>query len=78
MPNVTADDLKPEQARKLMATVARQLRFLNRLCQQMDRLGFPPRDPLRQTAAQARNALEDLHVAAHYAGCRSGVGRHVS
>jgi len=41
----------------------------------MDRLGFPPQDPLWRAAVQARHALQGLHVAAHYASCTSGVGR---
>lgn len=73
--DVKSDDLKPEQARKLMATVAKQLRFLNRLCGRMSALGFPPNDPLWRAASEARNAMQDLHVASHYAGCKTGVGR---
>ncbi len=71
---VTSYDLHPEQAAKLKAIVARHLRFLNRLCNRMNHLGFPPTDPLWQAAARARNALQDLSVACHYATCKSGVG----
>lgn len=72
---VTQDDLTPEQALKLMAIVREQLRFLNRLCDRMTRLGFSPTDPLWNTAIEARNAMQNLHVASHYAACKSGVGR---
>jgi hypothetical protein len=72
---MTSTDLHPAQAQKLTATVARQLQFLNRLCDRMTELGFPTDDPLWRAASQARNAVQDLHVAAHYAGCRGGVGR---
>ena len=72
---VTSVDLQPVQAQNLMATVGHQLRFLNRLCDRMRLLGFPPDDPLWRAAIEARNALQDLHVAAHYAGCGSGVGK---
>lgn len=72
---MTAGGLKPEQAHELMARVAGQLRFLNRLCERMRNLGFPPDDPLWRAAITARNAHQDLHVASHYAGCKSGVGR---
>ena len=76
--DVSGDDLNPEQATRLTAIVARQLRFLNRLCRRMDLLGFPLSDPLWQAAIRARHSLQDLHVAAHYAGCRHGVGRRQS
>ena len=74
---MTSDDLQPEQCQKLGAIVGRQLRFLNRLCARMDRLGFTPSDPLWQAAQQARDAVQGLNVAAHYAGCRHGVGRRI-
>ena len=72
---MTSADLKPEQAHRLMAQVAAQLRYLNRLCERMNRLAFDPNDPLFRAAIDARSAHQDLHVAAHYAGCPSGVGR---
>lgn len=72
---MTVKDVTPEQAAQLMATIGRQLRYLNRLCRRMDRLGFPRQDPLWQAAWTARDAMQDLHMAAHYAGCTSGVGR---
>jgi hypothetical protein len=72
---VSSDDLKPEQARQLMETVGRQLRFLNRLCQRMDRVRFPPDDSLRQAAWTARNAMQHLYMTCHYASCTHGVGR---
>jgi hypothetical protein len=50
------------------------LRYLNRLCERMMRLGFPPDDPLQVAAVKARAAMQDLHTAAHYATCRHGVG----
>lgn len=70
-----ADDLTTEQAEQLRATVARHLRFFHRLCDRMNRLGFPPNDPLTSAAHEARNAVYALHVAAHYASCKHGVGR---
>lgn len=72
---MTRNDLKPEQARRLRLTVARDLRYLSRLCQRMTRLGFPPDDRLYVAADRARAFMQDLHVAAHYAGCKHGVGR---
>jgi len=72
---VTVDDLQPEQALKLRETVARQLRFVSRLCRRLDVLGFPPSDPLWRAACRARDGLHELHVAAHYAAVKKGVGR---
>jgi len=72
---MTGTDLKPEKAHRLMAQVAEQLRFLNPLCERMQNLGFPPDDPLWRASITARNAHQDLHVASHYASCKTGVGR---
>lgn len=68
-------DLRPDQAERLRLDVARSLRYLNRLCERMTRLGFPPNDPLFIAGEQARAAMQGLHMAAHYAGCKHGVGR---
>ena len=68
-------DLTPEQAERLGADVRNMLRYLNRLCQRMTRLGFPVHDPLYVAVVKARAAIQDLHMAAHYASCKHGVGR---
>lgn len=70
-----SSDITPEQAERLKAIVARKLRFLNRLQERMNRLTFPTDDPLWLSVVYARNAAQDLFVACHYAGCKSGVGR---
>jgi hypothetical protein len=72
---VDSTDLRPKQAERLGAQVRRHLRYLNRLCERMTRLGFPPHDPLYVGAVKARAAMQDLHMAAHYASCAHGVGR---
>jgi hypothetical protein len=42
----------------------------------LTRRGFPGNDPLYVAALRARNAVQDLHVALHYASCPKGtVGR---
>jgi len=69
---VNSDDLTPEQAERLKAVASRYLRFLNRLCGRMQQLQFPLDDPLWLAATSARNAAQDLHTAAHYAGCKKG------
>ena len=66
--------LTPEQAERLCQAVARRLRFFNRLCGRMNELHFPPDDPVYRAAHAARDAAQDLHVAALYARCRRGVG----
>lgn len=72
---MTSNDLKPQQASQLRQILARQLRFLNKLVDRMNALGFPPDDPLMRDAAAARNAVQDLHVRTHYLGVKQGVGR---
>jgi hypothetical protein len=72
---VQSSDLSPKQAEALRVRVARQLRFLNRLCERMTRLGFPPAGELFTAALRARDAVQSLHVACHYASRKSGVGR---
>jgi hypothetical protein len=68
-------DITPEQAEKLQPIIARYLRFLNRLCQRMDRLSVPPSNDVKMAALKARDATQELHVSCHYATCTSGVGR---
>jgi hypothetical protein len=43
----------------------------------MELLGFPPDDPLYIAASRAHDALQELHVRAHYCTCTSGVGRSI-
>ena len=56
-----------------MESVGRPLRYLNRLCDRMDHCGFTPVDPLYQAAFKAKDAAQQLFMAAHYARCASGV-----
>jgi hypothetical protein len=72
---VTSEDLTPFQATELRKQVAGHLRYFNRLTDRMTRLGFDPSDPLYQAALKARDSLQEVHVAAHYASCTSGVGK---
>ena len=51
------------------------VRYLNRLCERMIRLGFPVNDPLQVAAVKARAAMQDLLTATHYASCKHGVAR---
>lgn len=46
-----------------------------RAVQRMERTGFPPSDPLYQSARRAYQKVCSLRVDLHYRGCESGVGR---
>ena len=65
---MTSADLKREQVEALSRTLGRNLRYLNRLCARMQRLRFPIDDPLWQSAAAAREAMQRLYADAHSAG----------
>ena len=68
-------DLRPDQSARLRDAVRPPLAWLGRLRKRMDELGFPPQDPLYQSVLRAHNAMQELHVRAHYGACTSGVGR---
>ena len=72
MGGMDSTDLSAQQAKRLRETIARHLRFLNKLCGRMQQLGFPLDDPLCRAAQEARTRVQDLHTAAHYAGCKQG------
>jgi hypothetical protein len=68
-----ANDLTPGQLAALKAQIGRQLAYFNRLCDRMNHRGFAPFDSVFQAALNARNSLQDLHVAVHYTGVKHGV-----
>lgn len=72
---VDSSDLTPEQVERLRATVGRQLRFLNKLCARMQKLRWPVEDQVCRDGLRARDAVQDLYTALHYAGRTSGVGK---
>jgi hypothetical protein len=72
---VDSKSLTDEQIAALKETIRRQLNFLGRLRDRMNRLGFPPDDRLYVQVVQAWNAVQALHIEIHYMGCMSGVGR---
>ena len=55
-----SNDLSAEQVERLGGDVRRNLRYLNRLCERMIRLGLPVNDPLQIAAVKARAAMQDL------------------
>ncbi|HUR55785.1 MAG TPA: hypothetical protein VMZ71_16730 [Gemmataceae bacterium] len=52
--------LTPGQLAKLRADVARQVDYLQRLTDRMERRQFPTRDEVRVKAIRARRAMEQL------------------
>ena len=62
--------LNPEQVDKLIADIGRQLRYLTRLCERMQKLKWPIDDPLCVAIYDARSATERLLARARGAGPR--------
>ena len=52
--------LKLQQVAQLQAAIGKQLQYVNRLCERMEKLGFPSDDPLNREAMRARKALREL------------------
>lgn len=52
--------LTPGQLAKVRGQVMRQLEYLDRLADRIDRQQFPSRDPLRVNAVRARDAVHRL------------------
>ena len=67
-------DLPPELAAALQRAVRRRLAWFGRLRRRMELRGFPPTDPLYISVSKCYDAVQELHVRAHYASCRGGVG----
>lgn len=72
---MTSESLPEQQALALREQVAVRLRWLNKLQARLQKTGFPPNDPLFFAAVRARETMQDLHTAAHYASCKHGVGK---
>jgi hypothetical protein len=70
-----SSDLPPEKIARFREQIARQLRYHNRLCARMQRLGWPLDDPIVREGLRVRDALQDLYTATHYVVCATGVGR---
>lgn len=66
--------LTPAQAARLRDAVRRHLDYIGRLRRRMEIVGFPPDDRAYRAASAAHDALQELHVLAHYRACTSGVG----
>jgi hypothetical protein len=72
---VDSSKITPEEATHLCASIRRSLAYLVKLRRRMEVLGFPPSDSLYAATVHAQQALQDLHVRAHYCSVTSGVGR---
>ena len=68
-------DLTAEQATKMHTSLFRLANYLSRMVKRMERVGFPPDDPLMKSARRAYDSVCSLCVDLHYLACKSGVGR---
>ena len=66
-----------EQAKIMADAVRIQLNYLSRLRSRMERVGFPPADPLYREVHAAWAATHSLFVQLHYLSCKSGVGESI-
>jgi hypothetical protein len=69
------DALQTWQAKQLLDTLYPSLNFLFRLRRRMEKVGFPPNDPLFLHVCNAYDSMFKLRVELHYLSCKSGVGR---
>jgi hypothetical protein len=69
---VNSSALKRWQIAKLKKSVAPMLRYLYKLKDRMQRVGFLPQDPLYQCVERAYNAVHSLSVKLHYLGSDAG------
>ena len=72
---VDSSDLDPLVAQQLTRAVRARLEWFGRLRRRMELRGFPPTDPLYISVSKCYDAAQELHVRAHYASCKGGVGR---
>lgn len=76
LPGVDSTSLTRDQIEKLKEAIARQLRYLGKLRTRMERLAFPPNDPLYAQVSEAFDKVHRLSVSLHYLSCDPGsVGR---
>jgi hypothetical protein len=62
-------DLTADQLSKMRHGLSGHCRYLHRLVERMDAVGWDKKDPLYQSAFEAMRAAEGLAIALHYAGC---------
>ena len=62
------------QATDINKALFPKLNYIFRLRARMQKVGFPPDDPLFDLVCKAYDALHRLHIETHYLSC-NGVGR---
>lgn len=67
--------LQHEDADWLRRRIAPMLRFIGRVRVRLERRGYTPQHSLYRAINAAYDAMQALHVAAHYESCEGGVGR---
>jgi hypothetical protein len=67
-------DLTTEQAAQMHKSLFRLANYLSRVVKRMERRGFPPDDPIFQSARRAYDAVCSFSMDLHYLSCKSGVG----
>jgi hypothetical protein len=67
--------LQPWQARRVHRALQPHLKYLYRLRARMEKVGFPPSDPLFQTVNRAYDSAHALYIQLHYLSCKSGTGK---
>lgn len=75
MPRMHSNELTHEQAARIRAALAPSVRYLGKLKDRMDQVGFLPHDPLYELVKDAYNAVHHLSMDLHYRSCKSGVYR---
>jgi hypothetical protein len=71
---MNSDDLTTEQATRMHESLFKLANYLSRTVKRMERVGFPPDDPLMKSARRAYDAVSSLYMDLHYRSCKSGVG----
>ncbi|HEY8666286.1 MAG TPA: hypothetical protein VIL86_06460 [Tepidisphaeraceae bacterium] len=66
---VDSRTLQKQQVAAMADTVGRELRYLGKLRQRMEQVGFPPEDRLYRSTSAAFNAMQGLFVELHYLSC---------
>jgi hypothetical protein len=67
--------LTPEQNAMLADRVGRDLRYYGKLRDRINKLGFPPHDPLFLAVSRAYDGLHAARVHLHYTSVTTGIGR---
>jgi len=76
VPGMDSNSITRAQAEQMKEVVGRQLRYLGKLQRRMEKMRWPPTDPLYVDVCAAFDKIHKLNVALHYLSCDPGsVGR---